>query len=151
MLDFIQLHGCGDEFLRAEELDDGKKKVSPAEIPHYPAVNITSVEDLQQIDVMCAYGEPRILIDAKDGDQVGGTGIQVGEGFVEQVGKKTKLWLAGGIDPKNVKDIIQKFNPELLDVSSGVESAPGVKDYAKLEKLFKAIKSGAKKVKKEKK
>ncbi|MBQ2207777.1 MAG: hypothetical protein II413_11315, partial [Treponema sp.] len=84
-------------------------------------------------------------------DQVGGTGIQVGEGFVEQVGKKTKLWLAGGIDPKNVKDIIQKFNPELLDVSSGVESAPGVKDYAKLEKLFKAIKSGAKKVKKEKK
>ena len=151
VLDFIQLHGCGDEFLRAEELDDGKKKVSPAEIPHYPAVNITSVEDLQQIDVMCAYGEPRILIDAKDGDQVGGTGIQVGEGFVEQVGKKTKLWLAGGIDPKNVKDIIQKFNPELLDVSSGVESAPGVKDYAKLEKLFKAIKSGAKKVKKEKK
>lgn len=140
VLDFIQLHGCFQEFLRSPEFKLGTKVLHTSDIPHYAAVNISSIEDLQQIDLLCQAGEPRILIDARDGNKIGGTGVNVQEELAKQVSKKVKLWLAGGITHSNVKAIVKNLSPELIDVSSGVESSPGVKDYAKLEKLFKALK-----------
>jgi len=49
------------------------------------------------------------------------------------------LWLAGGINPENVGAIADKFHPELVDVSSGVEDAPGIKNSEKLKSLFAAL------------
>lgn len=127
-LDFIQLHGCGETF---------HKKA----LPHYAVVNIRDEEDLQKIDTLRLTGEPRILIDAKVGEQLGGTGERIADLLVEKVSQKTKLWLAGGITPENVTEIINQFHPELIDVASGVELFPGKKNPQKIEALFKAIKS----------
>ena len=128
-LDFIQLHGfdCATNF---------KEK----NLPHYAVVNVASEDDLSKIDEIRSKGEPRILIDAKVGEMPGGTGERVTDLLVEKVSQKTKLWLAGGITPENVAEIIKKFSPELIDVASGVEKSPGIKDNEKLENLFAAIK-----------
>ncbi len=50
-------------------------------------------------------------------------------------------WVAGGHDPDNIGSLIRNIQPQLVDVCSGVESTPGIKDQKKLIKLFKEIKS----------
>ncbi len=131
-LDFIQLHGF-----------ECAKSFSQKSLPHYAVVNVSSEEDLAKIDEIRFTGEPRILIDAKSMDKIGGTGEQISSLLVEKVSQKTKLWLAGGINDQNVSQIIEKFEPELIDVASGVEKEPGIKDHAKLERLFNEVKESS--------
>jgi len=51
------------------------------------------------------------------------------------------LMLAGGLNPENVGDAIEIVNPWGVDVSSGVESAPGVKDMDKVKAFLEAVRS----------
>ena len=50
-----------------------------------------------------------------------------------------RQFLAGGLDAGNVADAIRRLRPDGVDVASGVESAPGIKDRAKLERFFAAV------------
>ena len=128
-LDYIQLHGqtaASDFFADKENIG----------VPHYCAVNLSEESDLQKIKKLCDFGEPRVLVDAKVGDKVGGTGTQVAEELVCEAAKKVPLWLAGGLGADNVRDAIKKFSPELIDASSLLEAAPGKKDLEKLKKFF---------------
>lgn len=128
ILDVLQLHGqtAVEQFFQRDDIK---------QIPHYAVVNVSTQEDLDKITDLRKKGEPRILIDAKSGNEIGGTGITINAQLVQQVAKKIKLWLAGGINPNNVAGIISNFQPELIDISSGIESAPGVKDYDALLQL----------------
>lgn len=132
VLDVIQLHGfhAAERFLATDE---------NAALPHYAAVNLADENDLTAFDALRLRGEPRILIDAKDGPLVGGTGTRIADTLVAQVCRKTRLWIAGGITPENVRGIADTFHPELLDVASGVEASPGTKDHKKLAALFSAL------------
>lgn len=130
-IDFIQLHDCG------KSIGNDLFNLS---IPHYAAVNINSEKDLNDIDELLLLGEPRILIDAKVENQIGGTGTRIEKTLAEKVSKKTKLWLAGGITADNVVEIIKELKPELIDISSGIEEKAGKKDFSKLEKFFENIK-----------
>jgi phosphoribosylanthranilate isomerase len=49
------------------------------------------------------------------------------------------VFLAGGLDPENVGDVIRRLRPSGVDVASGIESAPGIKDRRKLERFFAAV------------
>lgn len=49
--------------------------------------------------------------------------------------------LAGGIGPRNAVEAIRKVRPDAIDVSTGVEISPGVKDGEKIRELFRAIRS----------
>ncbi|MCR5764250.1 MAG: bifunctional indole-3-glycerol phosphate synthase/phosphoribosylanthranilate isomerase [Treponema sp.] len=132
ILDIIQLHGqtAAEQFFQRNDIK---------QIPHYAVVNISTQDDIDKIAELRKKGEPRILIDAKSGNELGGTGKQINAQLVQQVAKKMKLWLAGGINPQNVADVIEAFQPELIDISSGIESAPGIKDYDALLKLDQEI------------
>lgn len=50
-----------------------------------------------------------------------------------------RLWIAGGITPETVSSIVRSCEPELIDISSGVESGPGVKDHTRMSALFDAL------------
>lgn len=82
-----------------------------------------------------------VLLDAHVDGEYGGTGITVSWRFAaEVVAACTKpVILAGGLTPDNVGDAIRQVEPYAVDVSSGVEASPGVKDRRKLEQFIAAV------------
>lgn len=71
-------------------------------------------------------------------DQSHGTGKFTD--FPEWLGKyREKLIIAGGLTPENVRSVIQTAKPFGVDVSSGVEDSPGVKNYKKMEEFIKEV------------
>lgn len=130
IVDAIQFHGIAPSDMKQQYLD----------VAHFVAANISSEQDLFKLDEFLKCGEFRVLIDSRSASEVGGTGIRVDEKLVFACKEKSRLWLAGGITAENVSEIIEKFSPELIDVSSGVESSPGIKDEKKLRTLFAQMK-----------
>ncbi len=83
---------------------------------------------------------PRVLTDAWSAAAVGGTGSRVPVELAREGGRAGPLWLAGGIRPENVGEILDSLAPELIDASSGLEESPGRKDPARLDAFFQEIK-----------
>ena len=126
VLDAVQFHGVapGAEF---------------SDLPHYGAARVGEESDFDKVAALRKNGEPRILLDAKVEGIPGGTGKTIPENLLREKAGGLPLWLAGGINPENVGAIADKFHPELVDVSSGVEDAPGIKNAEKLKALFAAL------------
>jgi indole-3-glycerol phosphate synthase/phosphoribosylanthranilate isomerase len=78
-------------------------------------------------------------VDARVEGIAGGTGQTIPKSLVRQASDRGALWLAGGINPANVRQYIDEFSPELVDASSGLESAPGKKDHGLLKSFFREI------------
>ncbi len=125
VLDAVQFHG-----IAAEHNND---------YAHYCAARVGEASDFDKVEALHKNGEPRILLDAKVEGIPGGTGKTIPESFLREKASGTPLWLAGGINPENVSTICEKFHPELIDVSSGIEDAPGIKNHDKMKALFTAI------------
>lgn len=83
-----------------------------------------------------------VLLDTFSKDQVGGTG-HTGDferfASLKQQFEKTQWILAGGLSPSNVVDAIERSTATRVDVNSGVESAPGIKNPEKLRELFRVL------------
>lgn len=73
-----------------------------------------------------------ILLEAADRDRRGGTGTRVDWAKAESVARIRRVVLAGGLSPENVAEAVDQVRPWGVDVSSGVEAAPGVKDPARV-------------------
>lgn len=125
VLDAVQFHGIAAEHNN--------------EYAHYCAARVGEASDFEKVDAFRKNGEPRILLDAKVDGIPGGTGKQIPESLLREKAGDIPLWLAGGINPENVGAIVEKFHPELIDVSSGIEDAPGIKNHDKMKALFAAI------------
>tara|TARA_B100001093_G_scaffold245112_1_gene234710 strand:- start:30 stop:665 length:636 start_codon:yes stop_codon:yes gene_type:complete len=100
------------------------------------------VSNLDQFDEALHEFSDTFLIDTYSKQQVGGTGI-IGDwaGF-EQLKSKypEKQWiLAGGLNPKNIKECLNASEADFIDVNSGVEEAPGVKSREALKQLFNQL------------
>ena len=83
-----------------------------------------------------------VLLDTYSKDQVGGTGHTGDFGrfaSLKQQFEDTQWILAGGLNPSNVLDAVIRSTAERVDVNSGVESAPGIKNPEKLRELFRVL------------
>jgi phosphoribosylanthranilate isomerase len=80
-----------------------------------------------------------VLLDAHDPVRRGGTGRTIDWSVAAAVAARRPTILSGGLTPGNVSDAVARVRPYMIDVSSGVESAPGVKDALKLRALFAAV------------
>ena len=121
VLDAVQLHGV---------------EPKNADFAYYCAARVGEQSDFDKVTALRKNGEPRILLDAKVEGIPGGTGKTIPEKLLREKAGELPLWLAGGITPTNVAELVGKFAPELIDVSSGVEDAPGIKNSEKLKALF---------------
>ena len=84
-------------------------------------------------DVSDAWpAETTILLDADDPIRRGGTGTAIDWNRAAGVARQRRVVLAGGLTPANVRDAIAAVRPFGVDVSSGVEESPGVKDFDKV-------------------
>jgi phosphoribosylanthranilate isomerase len=100
------------------------------------------------IEVLAAAAD-RVLLDtrAANGGPLGGTGQRFDWGPVADRLKQRavpRLVLAGGLTPDNVAVAIELFGPTVVDVSSGVESAPGVKDHNRMREFAQAVRAADK-------
>ena len=84
-----------------------------------------------------------ILLDADDPVKHGGTGTTVDWKRAHAVAQTRRVILAGGLTPFNVRSAIEQVRPFAVDVASGVESSPGIKDYGLLRAFIAAAKETA--------
>jgi phosphoribosylanthranilate isomerase len=80
-----------------------------------------------------------VLLDASVPGEKGGTGVVADWALAARVARERPLWLAGGLVPGNVAEAIAQVRPMGVDVASGVERVPGVKDREKLEAFVRAV------------
>lgn len=81
----------------------------------------------------------RVLLDAYRPDVPGGTGERCDWAAARQAQAERPIILAGGLDPDNVESALDQVRPAAIDLSSGLERAPGVKDPLKVRRLFQAV------------
>ncbi len=124
---FLQLHGRESPTELAAFLPDAFK-----------AVAIGSETD---VDAASAFPGDWLLVDAEVSGRFGGTGETFDWSLVRELAVRRKLILAGGLTPENVGDAIRSVDPWGVDVASGVEHEPRVKDRAKVRAFIRAVRS----------
>ena len=77
-----------------------------------------------------------LLLDAHDPVRRGGTGVTIDWERAAEIAARRRLVLAGGLKPSNVADAIARVKPFGVDVSSGVEASPGIKDQDKVSEFL---------------
>jgi phosphoribosylanthranilate isomerase len=90
-------------------------------------------------EVLSAWRGTTVLLDADDPVRRGGTGKVVDWDRAAAIARRHEVMLAGGLTPANVVEAIARVQPAGIDVSSGVEVSPGVKDPDKLRAFFEAL------------
>jgi phosphoribosylanthranilate isomerase len=80
--------------------------------------------------------ETMLLLDTADPERRGGTGKPVDWEEAAALARERQIILAGGLTPDNVSDAIRTVQPHGVDVSSGVEESPGVKDFDKVARFL---------------
>ena len=126
-LDAVQLHGSESPDL-----------VRGLEARVIKAVALGSPDAEAQI---AQWTGTTLLLDAHDPVHHGGTGRVVDWDRAARLARLHEVILAGGLNPENVVEAVRRVRPAGIDVSSGVEQTPGVKDLVKLAALFDALAS----------
>ena len=88
-----------------------------------------------------------VMVDARVPGALGGTGVALEWGALarslEDLRRGTPLVLAGGLTPENVARAVELLSPDVVDVSSGVESAPGIKNHDRMRAFIRAAREDA--------
>jgi phosphoribosylanthranilate isomerase len=125
-LDAIQLHG--DE--RPDQSDYRPLR----------SIKALRVKDADSLANHADYQVSTLLLDAWVPNLFGGSGKAFNWDLAAAVAIKRPIILAGGLTPENVAAAILAVRPYAVDVSSGVELAPGIKDHAKVTAFIRAVK-----------
>lgn len=122
-LDAVQLHG--------DERPDSYRDLP---IRTVKAIGVSGPGAVAQAAAIPAA--TTVLLDAQDPIRRGGTGQPIDWSIAEAIARQRPVILAGGLNSENVVLALETVRPAAIDVSSGVESAPGKKDPDKLRVLF---------------
>jgi phosphoribosylanthranilate isomerase len=143
-LDVAQLHGHeSPEYCRQLKVRL-KADTTEGEVPVVSAFRRTVIKAIgmtdngsTQIDDFDA--DVVLLVDAHDPARLGGTGKTVNWDSAREIAASRRTILAGGLNAANIKLAVRSVRPYGVDVSSGVESSPGVKDPNRLRTFFEAL------------
>jgi len=118
----------------------GAAQLHGDETPEFAAGVTAPVIRALPVDAAAAWpAGTTLLLDAHDPVKRGGTGRTIDWAAAADLAAHRRVLLAGGLTPDNVADAIARVRPFGIDVSSGVERAPGVKDHQRLRALFEAV------------
>lgn len=105
----------------------------------FPRIRAVAVREDFRPETIREQGGDTVLLDAYDKNLPGGTGKSFPWRLAREASRFGTIILAGGLTPENVERAIREVRPFAVDVASGVESSPGVKDAAKLRAFFQAV------------
>jgi phosphoribosylanthranilate isomerase len=125
-LDLVQLQGT-------ETNDD----IEAIRLPAIKAIHIADTAPETNKHPAASW----LLFDTYDERRSGGTGRCFDWSHLAGYDRARPFLLAGGITPENAAAAISAVRPDAIDLASGVESAPGIKDNRKLELLFERVKN----------
>ncbi|NQZ67312.1 MAG: phosphoribosylanthranilate isomerase [Lentisphaeria bacterium] len=117
----MQLHGDEDE------------SILPA-LSKWQIIKAFALKDVSDLAKLDTFQSSRILIDSVSAEH-GGSGIEADWNLASAAAKKREIILAGGLNAGNIEAAIRLVNPYGIDLSSGLEKEPGIKDPEKI-KLF---------------
>jgi phosphoribosylanthranilate isomerase len=125
-LDTLQFHG-----------DESPQQCTQYAMPFIKALRVNEQTNIAQLadDYQQASG---LLLDAYNPNTYGGTGEHF-DWDLANVDIDLPIILAGGLTPKNAQQAVNQVNPYALDVSSGVESAKGIKDIEKIKQFIQQV------------
>lgn len=128
-LAFLQLHGPRDG-IRAKETG----------LPVIRVLRVGGAADLAGAE---ALPPGLLLLDSRARGALGGTGRTFGWEVARPLCAARPVIVAGGLTPENVGEAVRALDPWGVDVSSGVESSPGVKDPRKIQAFIRAVRAAA--------
>ncbi|MGG6268032.1 phosphoribosylanthranilate isomerase [Leptolyngbya sp. AN03gr2] len=129
-LNIVQLHGA--------ESPEFCQQVRALNVKVIKALRIRSEVDLEcSIDYQSHVDV--LLLDAYHPTQAGGTGLSIDWTMLKQFRPTCSWWLAGGLNPNNVNDALSLVTPDGIDLSSGLENAPGDKNLERVTELFRQL------------
>lgn len=100
------------------------------------------MRDAESLSRLTDFKTDAWLLDAFSTDKLGGTGERFNWDLAVEARKLGRpIFLAGGLTPENVAEAVRRVQPYAVDVSSGVEAAPGKKDHRKIRAFINAAKS----------
>lgn len=106
------------------------------------AIRFPVLKATGRVDEVLSAGWPArvtLLVDADDRESYGGTGRKADWAAAARAAATRRTILAGGLRPENVVEAVQAVRPFGVDVSSGVEDAPGIKNPERIRALFEAL------------
>ena len=124
-LDMLQFHGSETE-----------EQCSSFGLPYIKAVSMQNSRSVEQAEKDYP-GASGLLLDSHVTGKPGGSG-KVFDWSLTRPGAKP-VWLAGGLNAENVAEAIECVRPYAVDVSSGVESSPGIKDAARIDAFVRSV------------
>jgi phosphoribosylanthranilate isomerase len=125
-LDLIQFHG--------DESPEYCRRFPPERV--IKAVFLRCVEELIVLD---AYDVRAFLADFREAGRYGGTGKPADWGLASRLGKTHPLILAGGLRIENIAEALAAVAPQAVDINSGIERAPGLKDHDRMRRIVGMI------------
>ncbi|BCX49901.1 N-(5'-phosphoribosyl)anthranilate isomerase [Haloferula helveola] len=133
LIDVAQLHG-----------DEPANEIATLQEAGIPVFRSVAVRAEETLAAELSSGPDAILLDAHAPGIYGGTGQTIdwdaAATFISEH-PDTPVILAGGITPENAAEALRSTSPAALDTASGSESAPGIKDFTKVEALMRAIRA----------
>ena len=136
MLEAAASSGIGTVQLHGDE-DPERFSILPL-----PIVKAIRVKDRASLDALDRWRVSGFLLDA-DTAGYGGSGATFDWSLAEGLASLGPIVLAGGLHPENVAEAVRRVRPWAVDVASGVESAPGVKDAARMARFIAAAREVA--------
>jgi phosphoribosylanthranilate isomerase len=124
-LDMLQFHG-----------NETEEQCNGFGLPYIKAVSMQDSHSAEQAEREYP-GASGLLLDSHLAGKPGGSG-KIFDWSLTKPGSKP-VWLAGGLNAENVGQAIERVRPYAVDVSSGVESSPGIKDAAKIDAFVRAV------------
>ncbi len=133
--------------LRIVQLHGQEPPEDIAALSHLRIVRAFRLGDAEDVGRMVRYlrrakelGRPpdAVLVESLVPGQAGGSGHAIDDDLLSLLPPLPRLILAGGLTPENVADRVTRVRPWMVDVASGVESAPGLKDPARVSAFIKA-------------
>ncbi|MGK7898383.1 MAG: phosphoribosylanthranilate isomerase [Xenococcus sp. (in: cyanobacteria)] len=129
----VQLHGS-----ESKEFCQELRQILPNNIEIIKAFRIKTPESLAKTKLYTDYVDT-LLLDAYHPKMLGGTGQTLNWQDLQQFSPTLPWMLAGGLHPDNILDALAQLTPDGIDLSSGVEKAPGDKDLDLVAKLFSTL------------
>ncbi|MGC1310087.1 MAG: phosphoribosylanthranilate isomerase [Phormidesmis sp.] len=134
----IQLHG--DETLATCQRLRNALNHASLDIKLVKAFRVRSAKDLETA-LTYEHSVDTLLLDAYHPDQLGGTGHTLNWQGLKAFSPTRPWFLAGGLNPDNIRSALAQLSPNGIDLSSGVERSPGDKDLVKVRRLFEQLKA----------